>query len=108
RDVRGELEQPLAEGPDLDATERGSRDPRSNLLQQDECGQSKEDPELVRPEPRAAHPVDPNVLQLPDAVLHFSSPAVLDLVELLGIVREVGDHVARVLFRLATREMDDL
>ena len=78
-----DLQELLAEGSDLSASERGPSSAKSKFLEEDERRGRLEDAELVGEEPGAARPVDfEPEQQLLDPVLDFPATAV-EVVDLL-------------------------
>jgi hypothetical protein len=76
-----ELEQPLAERPDLEARRRGGREPGPQGLEQDVRGGREKDAERVGPEAGAARAVEAEaVVEFLQPVLHVPALAV-DLVD---------------------------
>ena len=103
-----DLEQFLAKGLDLGSRKACPCSPVSEFLHEHIGGAGHQDAELVRPEVRAARPIDlESVLEFLDAVLDLPSGAVDPLVDVPGRAAQVGDEEAGVVSRLASVDACD-
>src|SRR5439155_24225457 len=108
-DVSAELEQLLAQGPDLSASQAGARGGAAHLLEQHIGGGAEQHAQLIGPEPRAAGAIDLDpVMELLDPVLELAACTVDALVDPFRAARQVGDHEARVVPWLPPRQLPHL
>src|SRR5439155_11800382 len=108
RDPYRDLEQALAERRGLGRRARRARALEAERLHEDVRGQREQEPELIAEKARAAQAVQGQAtLEFLDPVLDVAALTV-DLVDVGGGVRQVGDHEPGVVLGRAAGMPDDL